>query len=206
MHYFTLDGDALIRREVKALPAEIEALYQVVRTAYTIKYFRSEWEDESTAPGMGYDYNNSYEIEREPLRNELVICNGALYGFCVGKNLREADKTRVITEADPAVIIRDKDRMACFERWDLIAELPPRHSEYVFLARVCGRDETHRFSIDEFPEHIAEEITDQFFLEDHRGEFNGIFCVTVKVNKALLGRPDYILERLAEYEPVMVRK
>ena len=94
----------------------------------------------------------------------------------------------------------------CYQRWELIAEPDPSPSQYVFLARVCRKEENHLFAIEEFPDGIAESIADSFFLEDGIGQFGGVYCVTLKLSRRSVEDPDAVLKKLREYHPILVRK
>ncbi|MBR5288590.1 MAG: hypothetical protein IKU34_08410 [Clostridia bacterium] len=206
MHYFVLDGEKLLCHTVSALPVELEMMFQLLRMKYTISYYVSQWEDESTAPGQGLDYNNSYGYNREPLRSELVLQNGSLLGFYVGNDFQNPSPQHILSVSNPFICIEDKNRLACYQRWELIVEPNPSPSEYVFLSRVCRQDENHQFSIDEFPAEIVESISDSFFLEDNRGRFTGVFCLTLKLNRTAINAPDDVLDKLAVYHPILVRR
>ena len=206
MHYFTQNGEKLLCHIVNALPAELESMFQKLRTKYTISYYISEWEDEMTAPGQGLNYNNSYGYDREPFRSEIVLQNGLFVGFYVGNNFQNPDPRHILSITNPFIKIEDENRLACFQRWDLLVEPDPAPSEYVFLARVCRPEKNHLFTIDEFPDGIAESISDSFFLEDRTGQFSGVFCVTLKLRHGVVNNPDVVLEKLREYQPVLVRE
>lgn len=205
MHYFTLDGEKLLCHGVNTLPAELEAMFQSLRTKYTVSYYVSEWEDEMTAPGQGLDYNNSYGYYREPFRNELVLQNGAFFGFYVGDDFQNPNPQYLLSVSNSFILIEDENRMACYHRWELLVEPDPSPSEYVFLARVYRQDENHIFTVDEFPDGIAESVSDSFFLEDSTGQFRGVFCVTLKLSRWAAADPDAVLKKLQEYDPVLVR-
>lgn len=64
---------------------DFEAIYAYARQKYAIDYDLSDWADDDTDSGWGYDYFNSYEVLREPERDELVVRDGRLYGFQVAK-------------------------------------------------------------------------------------------------------------------------
>ena len=206
MHYFTLNGEKLLCHIVNALPTELESMFQMLRTKYTISYYISEWEDEMTAPGQGLNYNNSYGYDREPFRSEIVLQNGLFVGFYVGNNFQNPDPRHILSVTNPFIRIDDENRLACYQRWELLVESIPVLSEYVFLAHVCRQEENHLFTIDEFPDGIAESISDSFFLENHIGQYGGIFCVTLKLSRGVINDSDAVLEKLREYQPVLVRK
>lgn len=207
MHYFTLDGEKLLCHAVNTLPAELEAMFQSIRTKYTISYYVSQWEDEMTAPGQGLNYNNSYGYDREPCRSELVLQNGLLLGFYVGDDFQNPDPQYILSVSNPFIRIEDKNRSACYQRWELIVEPNSSPSEYVFLTRVCRQNENHQFSVDEFPVEIAESISGcPFFLEDSSGQFSGVFCLTLKLNCRAINDPDHVLEKLSVYHPILVRR
>lgn len=206
MHYFTLDGDVLTRHDVQEFPAELETMYHWIRTKHTISYYISDWEDDMTTPGGRLNYNNSYGFDREPSRNELVFQNGLFFGFYIGDNFQNPDPRHILSESNPFIHIEDKDRLACYRRWELLVEPDPALSEYIFLARVCRPEKTHLFTIDEFPDGIAESISDSFFLEDRTGLFSGVFCVTLKLRHGVVNDPDVVLEKLQTYQPVLVRR
>lgn len=206
MRYFTLDGEKLLCHAVNALPVELEAMFQSLRTKYTISYYVSQWEDEMTAPGQGLNYNNSYGYDREPFRSELILQNGSLLGFYVGDDFQNPNPQHILSVSNPFIRIADKNRFACYQRWELIVEPNPAPSEYVFLAHVCRQEENHLFTTDEFPDGIAESIIDSFFLEDSIGQFGGVFCVTLKLRSRIVNEPDAVLKKLREYHPILVRR
>lgn len=206
MRYFTLDGEKLVCHVVKALPAELETMFQLLRTKYTISYYVSDWEDKMTAPGQELNYNNSYGYDREPFRSELVLKNGSLFGFYVGNDFHNPNPRHILSVSNTFIIIEDKKRLSCYQRWELIVEPNPSPSKYVFLAHVCRQNENHQFSKDEFPAEIVECISDSFFLEDCIGQFGGVFCLTLKLNNKVINDPDYVLEKLSAYHPILVRR
>ncbi|MBE5761482.1 MAG: hypothetical protein E7334_05750 [Clostridiales bacterium] len=206
MHYFTWDNEKLTCHAVNELPAEPETMFQSLRKKYTISFYVSRWEDEMTAPGKGFDYNNSYGYNREPFRSELVLRSGSFLGFYIGDNFLDPDPKYILSVSNPFIRIDDKSRLACYKRWELIVQSNPSPCEYVFLARVCGREEDHIFTTDEFPDGIAESISDSFYLEDSDGRFSGIFCVTLKLSSRGVNDPDAVLKKLQEYQPILVRE
>lgn len=205
MRYYTLDGNKLLCHAVETLPAGLEAMFQSLRMEYTISYYISQWEDEDTAPGQGLDYYNSYGYEREPFRNELVLQNGSFYGFYVGDGLLDPDPRYLLSVSNPFILIEDENRLTCYRRWELIVEPNPSPSEYVFLTHVYRQSENHLFSADEFPEGIAESVSDSFFFENSTGQFDGEFGVTLKLSPSAVADPDAVLKKLQEYDPVLVR-
>jgi len=53
------------------------------RVFIIIGYNLVDWANDNTDWGVGYDYDNSYQVLREPLRCELVIRDGVFFGFKV---------------------------------------------------------------------------------------------------------------------------
>jgi hypothetical protein len=84
MSYFVIENGELNQVKTEILPAELEELYQQIRKMYMIQYICSDWASDTSDNGMGYDYDNSYEVFREPERREMVVQNNKLIGFYVG--------------------------------------------------------------------------------------------------------------------------
>lgn len=212
MHYFIFENDKLILTKVEILPPEIEEIYKSARKNYTIKYCRSDWADDDRDSGMGYDYDNSYTIFREPKRDELVIKNGKLFGFFVGYNpynSEEPDK-KYLLEISGKNEIYESGTSSNFygdsKEWKLICESEPNPAGFVFLPHVNETDAEHDFVPSDFPSDYIETALSKIRFQDSRGHFDNAFRIILKLNPEGVENPDAVLKSLSEYMPTLVKK
>lgn len=180
----------------------------------------SDWADDDTDSGMGYCYDNSYGMKREPFRREMVIKDGALAGFFVGRApaymikdggiLSPEDKKAHFLELHDSKIFDDRQpyskRYGYSERWEVIEEKEQKFCEYVFLLFVKQEDRNYRFTAADFSEELVEEVVQQICIEDSRGHFNEAFRVKLKLKPEASKQPDLVLEVLSKYKAFLVRE
>lgn len=221
MYYFTLEDGEMKLNAVEKLPAEIEAIYWEARQAYTIDYQLSDWADDDGDSGMGYCYDNSYGMRREPFRREMVIKDGVLAGFYVGRIpaymtkegsvLSPEDKKAHFLELhDGKEIFDDRQpyskRYSYSECWKVMEEKERKLCEYVFLLLVEQTDRDYRFTAADFSEELVEEVVKQIYIEDSSGHFNEAFRVKLKLKPVASKQPDRVLEELSKYRAFLVRE
>lgn len=221
MYYFTLQGEDLKLNLVEQLPAEIEELYCEARQKYTIDYHLSDWADDDGDSGMGYCYDNSYGMKREPSRRELVIKDGVLVGFYVGRILPymledgfiihpKDVKQYFLSLPDNNMLFYDRQpyskRYSSYESWEVLTEPSPHICEYAFLTYVAQKDRDYLFTAADFSEELVEAVVKQIYIEDSRGHFNDAFRVKLKLKPAAGKHPDRVLNELSKYGVFLVRK
>ncbi len=207
MKYYTKRKKELTEIEVKTLPKEVEELYQRIRTKYVIEYFRSDWADDDRDAGMGYCYDNSYEIFREPQRNELVLdSDGELCGFCVKEGIGSDD---FFLKLENGAKIYESNTSSSFygdsESWTLRIEENPAPFEYVFIPRIKETNSKKIFKASDFDKKLVEYVYNWNGYEDNRGRFNNAYRVILKLSKKGIKDPDLVLEKLSDFKPVIIK-
>ena len=213
MSYFIVENEELKLVNTEKLPADLEELYQKIRKLYVIQYIRSDWASDTSDNGMGYDYDNSYEIFREPERREMVIKDGKLVGLYVGFS----DDIRLEHEATEKYLLKlEKDAKICqgknsvcygdSKTWMLHINEEALPLESVCLFWVKAEDRDHIFEVEEFDCKYIESVSDKCSWEDSDGYFNGAFRVTLKLTKEGIENPDSVLQALQMYRPILVKE
>ena len=212
MSYFIMENDELLQVKAESLPVELEELYQQVRKMYIIKYMCSDWANDTSDNGMGYDYDNSYEFFREPERREMIIQNGKLVGFYVGFS-NDIQLEKVATEKYILKLENDakihqgtsSTRYGNSETWLLQINEEAEQLGNVCLLWVEADDREHTFTPEEFDCKYIDSVVSKFKWEDSNGYFNGAFRVTLKLTKEGVGNPDAVLQDLQKYRPILVK-
>lgn len=212
MSYFIMENEELVQVKTENMPAELEELYQKVRKMYVIQFCRSDWAEDTGDNGMGYDYNNSYEIFREPERREIVIQDNMLVGFYVGfsddiqlehtatkKYFLKLEKDAKIHQGSSSV------RYGNSKTWTLHINEEPLPLECVCLFWAEAEDREHTFTPEEFDCKYIEAVLSKSKWEDSNGYFNGAFRVILRLTKEGAENPDAVLQDLKTYRPVLVR-
>lgn len=211
MSYFTLENEELVLVDSEHLPDELEELYQQIRKKYMIRYTCSDWASDTGDAGMGYDYDNSYDIFREPARREMVIRDGKLVGFYVGfsddiKLERQATKEYFLKLEKDAKIHcgTSSPRYGNSKTWTLCIKDQAAPLEYVCLFWVREQDKEHVFTPSEFGCDLVEAISHKSKWEDSYGRFDGAFRVTLKLTAEGVKDPDAVLQAMLAYKPILV--
>lgn len=212
MSYFVLENNNLICVD-EPLSMQLEELYQKIRRMYVIEFSCSDWAEDTGDSGMGYDYNNSYEIFREPQRREMVIEDGKLAGFYVGfsDDIRlenNPSKEYFLKLEDNANIHRGSstNRYGNSKSWTLHINETPSPMMYVCLLRVENEDKEYNFSPSDFDCEFVESVANKCKWEDNYGKFDGTFRVTLKLTDKGAQNPDEVLKALNKYRPVIVNQ
>ena len=200
MKYFIYENGSVVEQEVDSLPPEVEEIYASARQKYVIDFERDDWADDDTDWGSGYDYDNSYHVLREPLRRELVIRDGALYGFRVYE-----DKVLVPGECTFARAGYIRKRYGDMYTWNLIAEELPKPADHVYLLRCASPSKDHVFAPGDFPEGLVESVVEKINLQDGRGRFDGHARVVLKLAPEAIADPDATLAAFADFHPTLVK-
>jgi len=211
MSYFIMENEELILVEEESLPEELEELYQKIRRMYIIQYSRSDWASDTGDSGMGYDFDNSYQILREPERREMVIGDGKLVGFYIGfagkvKLENKATKEYFLKLEEGAEICRGTStvRYGNSKAWKLHIKAEPSTLEHVCLFWVEEEDREHIFTPADFGCEFIESVVDKCKWQDGYGYFDGAFRVTVKLTAEGAENADEVLKVLEKYQPIMV--
>lgn len=211
MSYFLMEDGELVLVKTEKLPSELEELYQKIRKTYIIQSGISDWAEDTGDSGMGYEYNNSYELSREPERREMVIQNGGLAGFYVGfsNNMMlesEATKEYFLKLESGAELYKgsSSSRYGRSKAWKLHIKDRPAPLEHVCLMWVNNEDADHTFTPEEFGCDLVESVKSMCKWEDNYGRFDGAFRVTLKLTKQGSEKPDEALRMLQAYKPVLV--
>ncbi len=207
MKYYVKTKKELTEIEVETLPKNVEELYQRIRTKYVIEYFRSDWADDDRDAGMGYCYDNSYEIFREPQRNELVLdSDGELCGFCVKEGIGSED---FFLKLENGAKKYESDTSSAFygdsKSWTLRIEENPAPFEYVFIPRIKETNSKKIFKASDFDKKLVEYVYNWSGYEDNRGRFNNAYRVILKLSKKGIKDPDLVLEKLSDFKPVIIK-
>lgn len=200
MRYFIYENDSIVERQVDSLPPEIEELYAFARQKYVIDYDLDDWADDDTDWGSGYDYNNSYRVLREPFIQELVVRDGAVYGFRV-----HADHVLVPGEKDSARIGYIRKRYGDMQTWGLIEEESPKPADHIFLRVHPSPDSNHEFTPGEFAEGLVEEVVGKTNIEDKRGRFDDRVRLMLKLTPEAIADPRGTLTAFADFMPVLAK-
>ena len=212
MSYFIMENEELVQVKTESLPVELEELYQQVRKMYVIQYKCSDWASDTSDNGMGYDYDNSYEVFREPERREMIIQDGKLIGFYVGfsNNIQlesKATEKYLLKLENGAEIYQGSSstRYGNSKTWVLHINEKAECLESVCLLWVEAEDKEHTFTPKEFDCKYIDSILGKYKWEDSNGYFNGAFRVTVRLTKEGAENPDAVLKELQTYRPILVK-
>ena len=200
MKYYIYENGSVAAQEVDVLPQAVEEIYAYVRQKYIIEYDYTDWADDDTDSGWGYDYDNSFSILYEPKRRELVIRDGALYGFRVHEN-----KILVPGETTLAMEGSIRKRYGDQRSWTLIEEEHPAPADHVFLPRVESPDKDYEFSPADFPAGLVEDVVEKINVQDTRGHFDGRVRLTLKLTPEAVADPDGTLAAFAGFYPTLVK-
>lgn len=213
MSYFLMENEELKLVNTEKLPADLEELYLKIRKLYTIQYSRSDWANDTSDNGMGYDYDNSYEIFREPARREMVIQDDKLIGFYVGFSddiqleYKATGKYFLTLEKDAKIYQgTSSTRYGNSKTWILHINEDTSPLECVCLFWVEAEDREHTFKPEEFDCKYIESVLAKCKWEDSYGYFDGAFRVTLKLTKEGTENPDSVLQALQRYKPILVKK
>ena len=200
MNYFSIEGDAIVKQEVEALPAEVEEIYALARRRYVIDYDVVDWEDDDTDQGTGYDYDESFRVLREPKRSELVIRDGKLYGFKVHFNhvLIPGENA----QAREGAITK---RHGHLTTWRLVEEDEPRPADHICLLSVPSPDANHEFRPADFSAGTVDAVIEKVNRQDTRGWFDGRARLVLKLSPEAVAKPDETLAAFAEFQPMLVK-
>jgi len=211
MSYFVIENDELVQVQTENLPVELEELYQQVRKMYIIQYNCSDWANDTSDNGMGYDYDNSYEVFREPERREMVVHNGKLIGFYVGFSnniLLESKATEkyLLKLENGAEICHgtSSTRYGNSKTWVLHIKEEAAQLESICLLWVEEEDREHTFTPEEFDCKYIDSVLGKCRWENSSGYFDGAFRVTLKLTKEGAENPDAVLQELHRYRPILV--
>lgn len=212
MRYYHLCNEELVPVDVESLPEEVELQYQEIRKVYVIHYDRSDWAEDDRDAGMGYDYNNSYEVYREPQRRELVFEEDKLAGFYVGYS----DDVRLESTPTKKYFLPLKHEAKIYERgsyssfygnsknWALLVKDEPADMDAVCLMRVEQEEKMHLFTLEEFDPMLVSAVLKQCSWEDCHGQFDGTYRVTLRLTEKAMMQPDAVLKAFSAYRPVLV--
>ena len=200
MRYFIYENDSIVEQQVDSLPPEIEEIYAFARQKYVIDYDLDDWADDDTDAGLGYDYNNSYRVLREPFRRELVISDGAIYGFKV-----HTDHVLVPGEKDSARTGYIRKRYGDMQTWELVEEESPKPADHIFLRVHPSPDSNHEFTPGEFAEGLVEEVVSKTNIEVRRGRFDDRVRLMLKLTPEAIADPDGTLAAFADFLPVLAK-
>ena len=189
MSYFVMKNEELILEKTESLPLDLEQLYQKIRKMYVIEYYCYDWAEDTGDAGMGYDYDNSYEIFREPERREMVVQDGKLVGFYVGFSgnthlEQQASKEYFLKLEHNSEIYHggsSSNRYGNSKKWVLNIKEEPSPLEQVCLFWVNEEDREHMFTPEEFDSKFVEAVLDKCRWQDNYGRFDGAFRVTLKL-------------------------
>ena len=212
MSYYVMENEELILVNTKELPIDLEKLYQEIRKMYLIKYFCSDWANDTSDNGMGYDYNNSYEVFREPERREMIILDGKLVGFYVGfsNNIQlenKATEKYLLKLENGAKICQgtSSTRYGNSKTWVLHIKEESAPLDSVCLLWVEEEDREHTFTAEEFDCKYIHSVLDKCKWENSNGYFDGAFRVTFKLTREGTENPDAVLQALKKYKPILVK-
>lgn len=211
MFYHEIIDGKTVTHEVESLPPEIEAFYAEVRQKYTIRYERIDWADDDTDAGMGYDYDNSYSFFGAPTRHELVLKDGALYGFWVGFNSYYPgySKPEMLIPGEIEEVTRSSGYSSKYGNstsWKLITETVPAPCQYCYLLEYPHQNRDDVITAADFAGDWVEEVVWRDYIQDHRGHFDNASRLKVKLTAKGIANPDDALKALAAYHPFLVRQ
>lgn len=173
MSYFKKNGEEIILCNGESVPVEIEEEYRDIRNGYSVKYDVVDWADDDTDSGMGYCYDNSYSIYREPFRSEIVVENGKIWGFCFKKDYYD---TICIALSDAGttqtVFGHNSGRYGHSTRWTLVREDDPLAAKYAYVI-IDEADRKKKFTSANFPKGIVGRCVKTVGIEDSRGHYDG---------------------------------
>lgn len=214
MYHFAMNDDQLERVDVETLPEDLENLYHDIRKKYTIVYSHSDWADDDRDAGMGYCYDNSYEVRREPARKELLVKDGEFVGFYVSYldnfNFKQELKTGNILPLEHGASVYHRGTYSQFygdsKCWELIIQEDPVAAEYVFLRRVNEENRERNFVPADFDAELVASIEKCYTIEDSYGHFADAFRLKLKLTAEGIANPDRVLEVLDAYNPCLVKE
>jgi len=212
MSYFIIENEELVQVKAESLPVELEELYQQIRKMYVIQYKCFDWASDTSDNGMGYDYDNSYEVFREPQRREMVIQDNRLVGFYVGFS----DDIQLENKATEKYFLKlengdeihqgtSSTRYGNSKTWILCT-----NEEAVQLGNIClmwveSDNREHTFTPEEFDCKYIDSVLGKCKWEDSNGYFAGAFRVTLKLTEEGAENPDAVLKELQMYKPILVK-
>jgi len=212
MSYFIIENEELVQVKTENLPVELEELYQQVRKKYIIQYNCSDWANDTGDNGMGYDYDNSYEVFREPERREMIIQNDKLVGFYVGFSNdvqleSKATEKYLLKLENGAKIYQgtSSTRYGDSKTWVLHIKEEAGLLENICLLWVEAEDKEHTFTPEEFDCKYIDSVLGKCRWENSNGYFDGAFRVTLKLTKEGAENPDAVLQELQKYRPILVK-
>ncbi len=209
MSYFIMKDNELTFVDTESLPAELEELYQNIRKKYIIEFSCSDWANDTGDAGMGYDYDNSYKLFREPLRREMVIKDGKLAGFYVGcQSEHEATKEYLLELVQGFNVFcggSSSPRYGDSKEWVLNIKEESAPLEHVCLFWVNEEDGEHTFVPEEFDCKFVDSILNVCRWQDNYGRFDGVFRITLKLTKEGIENPDAVLLALQKFNPILVK-
>lgn len=209
MSYYVMENDELILVETKDLPEELEKLYREIRRMYIIEFSCSDWAEDTGDAGMGYDYDNSYELFREPQRKEMVVRDGRLVGFYVGYQLESNATKKYLLSLEQGAKIRHggpaSPRYGNSKKWVLNIKDEPAPLDYVCLMWVDEDEREHTFTPEEFECKYVRSVLKEYRWQDSYGRFDGAFRVVLELTKEGAQNPDEVLKALEKYKPVLIK-
>lgn len=209
MSHYVIENEEFTLVETEDLPLELEELYQEIRKKYIIEYSCFDWAEDTGDAGMGYDYDNSYKLFREPYRREIVIQDDKLVGFYVGYRLEgKATKEYFLKLENGAKIYQrgsSSPRYGNSKEWvlNIKEELSPL--EHVCLLWVNEKEREHTFTPEEFECKFVESVLKVCRWQDNYGRFDGAFRVILKLTKEGKENPDIVLQELEKYKPILIK-
>lgn len=211
MSYFMIENEELVQVQTEKLPVELEKLYQQVRKMYIIQYNCWDWANDTSDNGMGYDYDNSYEVFREPERREMIVRDDELIGFYVGfsNNIQLENKAteKYFLKLENGAEIHhgtSSTRYGNSKTWVLHIKEEAVQSEDICLLWVEAEDKEHIFTPEEFDCKYIDSVLGKSKWENSNGYFDGAFRVTLKLTREGAENPDAVLQELQKYRPILV--
>lgn len=193
MQYFEKTEDGLVLAEYETASEEVKRKIADAQKAFTIYEYVCDWADDDTDWGMGYDYDNSYEVYLEPTVSETVVENGTVIGF-----LPDGAKKILLIDGERTIDQRETtSRYGSGSLWKLIEDEPPAPGR--ILRFITDEEDSSRiFTPGDFPDGLVESVVKTESIYDDRGYYDGRLKIWVLLTEQAMEDREKAIRAICE--------
>ena len=193
MQYYEKTEDGLVPVEYETASEEVKRKIADAQKAFTIYEHYYDWADDDTDWGMGYDYDNSFEVYLEPTVSETVVENGTVIGF-----LPDGAKQILLIDGERTIDQREiTNRYGSGSLWKLIEDEPPAPGR-ILCFTINENDSNRVFTPEDFPDGLVESVVKKEIICDNRGYYDNRLKIWVLLTEQAMEDREKAIRAICE--------